>query len=813
MRLKISTEMGGLSEYMFYANIKRECINRLLIPVVMFALLIIFDKSYAIEEVKIGVLSYRGTEHTYNQWNATAQYLSEKIPGYHFEIVALNLPEISNAVENQLVDFTLTSPGNYVELESNYGISRIATMLSKNDGVSSTRFGAVIISRADNNEIKILNDLKGHSFMAVSPNAFGGFQMAWRELDENGIDPYKDFSELKFVGFPQDKIPLAVYDGDIDAATVRSETLVRMVESGRFSMDDFTVLNRQQSTNSKIPLSTRLYPEWPFAKNANTSRELAKNVTMALLAMPEMHLAATSSHTGGWTVPLDYSSVHTLMRTLKIGPYISLRETTLKSFINKYKFWIMIAALVIMSLMVMSFYISRTNRKLKENDSILRNEIAERKQSEIKLDNYKNTLELRVESRTSELEKANKDLQKSQQALHNLVDITSQPNLSHEEKLLQLLENGRAYYVLPIAILSTLDNRAPQTCIISGDRSLVADTIGPLSQQCVQILEEHQDQPLDIPDLEKFRKNKIVCGREGLKSYLASAVFVKGKPSCILEFADIKKRDSRYSHWDHNLLQVMAQWIGNELEKQAEIEEKQGHQYELARVARASSMGEMAAGLAHELNQPLTGAINYSSGCLRRIEQGDHNIEKLKQGLEKTVEGATLAADIIRQLRNFLQRGDDYQCCASLNDVVLNITDLISADIKRHNVELTLNLDKNIQDVRMNKVQIEQVILNLIRNGLDAMDDDLLMNRQLTITTKVIEEFVMLSVLDTGSGIEQSTNTKLFEPFYTTKEEGMGIGLSISRTIIEAHNGIIGGENLGDQGTQFYFRLPLGDCA
>ncbi len=798
---------------MFCSKKHGDYFSRLLIPVVMFALLITVDNSYAIEDVKIGVLSYRGKEEAVKQWSATAQYLTEKIPGYQFEIVALNLPGIVHVVENELIDFTLTNPGNYVELESNFGISRIVTMLSKNYGISSTRFGAVIISRADNSEIKNLNDLKGHSFMAVSPNAFGGFQMAWRELAENGIDPYKDFSRLEFVGFPQDQSPLAVYDGEVDAATVRSETLVRMIDSGLFSLDDFTILNRQQSANPKIPLSTRLYPEWPFAKNANTSRELAKKVTMALLAMPEMHLAATSSHTAGWTVPLDYSSVHTLMRTLKIGPYIALRETTLKSFISRYKAWILLSVLVIISLMIMSIYITRTNRILKESDTILRNEIAERKQSENKLDNYKNTLELRVESRTSELEKANRDLQKSQYALHNLVDITSQPNLSHEEKLHQLLETGRDYYALPIAILSTLDDRAPQTCIISGDRSLLADTIGPLSQQCVQILEEHQDQPLDIPDLDNYRKNNVVCGREGLKSYLASAVFVKGKPYCILEFADIKKRDSRYSHWDHNLLQVMAQWIGNELEKQAAIEEKQGGQYELARVARASSMGEMAAGLAHEINQPLTGAINYSSGCLRRIEQGDFNIEKLKQGLEKTVEGATLAADIIRQLRKFLQRGDDHQCCASLNDVVLNITDLISTDIKRHNVELILKLDKNIPDVTMNKVQIEQVILNLIRNGLDAMDNDSLINRQLTVATKKVEGFVMLSVMDTGSGIEASTDTKLFEPFYTTKEEGMGIGLSISRTIIEAHNGIIGGENLDTEGAHFFFRIPLGGCA
>jgi C4-dicarboxylate-specific signal transduction histidine kinase len=254
---------------------------------------------------------------------------------------------------------------------------------------------------------------------------------------------------------------------------------------------------------------------------------------------------------------------------------------------------------------------------------------------------------------------------------------------------------------------------------------------------------------------------------------------------------------------------VMAQWIGSEIEKQEAIEEKQRHQSELARVGRVSVMGEMAAGLAHELNQPLTGAINYSSGCLRRLKQGDFDKDKLIQGLERTIEGATLAADIIRHLREFVQKGHSQRKLTSLNDVVLNIVDLVSVEIKRHHASVVLNLADNLPRLTANAVQLEQVVLNFIRNGLDAMENTESSKRKLIIATEAVNDNVKLSVTDNGHGILPETEAKLFDAFYTTKPEGMGMGLSISRSIIEAHNGIIAARNVANTGACFSFEIPI----
>jgi hypothetical protein len=416
---------------------------------------------------------------------------------------------------------------------------------------------------------------------------------------------------------------------------------------------------------------------------------LATKVTLALLAMPMDHPAASMSRTAGWTVPLDYSPVHDLMKDLHIGPYEVLRETSLSAIIKKYALWLFGAAVFVVLLIMLVVYISRTNRRLRETDRSLRNEISEHKQSQARLAEYKDTLEQRVFARTAELELANQSLQKSQIALHQLVDITNAPGLTHDEKLSKLLETGREYYQSAVASLSSLTSKDQKTCTISGQEELIAGHIGPLNKNCIQQVIQQRDTPLDIPNLTSPQCKQPGCGCENLHSYLATAVFVKGQPHCVLEFADTKIRNAPYTHWDHNILQVMAQWIGSEMEKQGAIEEKQRHRSELARVARMSAMGEMAAGLAHELNQPLTGAINYSSGCLRRLKHDDFDKDKLIQGLERTVEGATLAADIIRHLREFVQKGDSERKLVSVNDVVVNIVDLVAAEITRHQARVT----------------------------------------------------------------------------------------------------------------------------
>ncbi|WP_246540464.1 sensor histidine kinase [sulfur-oxidizing endosymbiont of Gigantopelta aegis] len=786
--------------------------------------------------IRIGVLAFRGKTEAAQRWSATAEYLKQQIPKYRFEILPLNLTEMSLAIEAKYIHFALTNPGNYVALEDRYGISRIATLQTLRRGQLSTSFGSLIITQANNPDIKTLDDLKNHSFMAVSPNAFGGFQLAWRELADHNIDPFSDFSALQFVGFPQDNIVYAVRDNKIDAGTIRVEILLRLIDEGKVNYNDFRILNSKSKanliSNDAYPLSTRLYPEWPFSRLKETSYKLSTQVALALYSMPQDHPAARSSHTAGWTIPLDYSPVYELMRSLKIGPYEVLRQTSLPAIIKKYALWLLVVALLLGLLVIFNFYVSRTNRKLRKIGAVLRNEITERERSQNMLARYKDTLQDKIYERTNELNQTNLSLRKSQVALQKLADITMTPLLSHDEKLLKLLEAGREYYHLPVAVLSSVEtstenshsqNNQPLTkkalmCKVSGSIDTQDQPSGPLNIDCINRVVEQMGEPLDIPDLDSFtfntspntspRSKQSHCMQGGLKNYLAAAILVKGKAHCVLEFGGIQSRAEAYSHWDHNILRLMAQWIGSELERKYAHEEQQRHQIELARISRLTAMGEMAASLAHELNQPLTGSINYSSGCIRMLKEGDFDTDKLLLGLERSVEGATLAADIIRQLREFVQKGESKRTAVILNKAVSNVMELLKPELRRHHIEVKLNLLTTIDTVLVNLIQIEQVILNFIRNSIDAMENINSTQRQLIISTFQENDIVSLSVQDSGEGIEEDKLSSIFDAFYTSKAEGMGMGLSISRSIVESNNGRIMAKNLPQGGSLFAFELP-----
>ena len=761
------------------------------------------------ETSPIGVLAYRGKAQALARWSPTADYLSERVPGHRFEIVPVDLDEMTNAIQSGRIQFTLTNPGNYVDLESRFGVSRIATLQTREGGRTRVRYGAVVITRADNTAIETLHDLKGRTFMAVSPVAFGGFQMAWRELKQQGIDPFSDFGDLRFAGFPQDKIVLAVHAGSVDAATVRAETLARMVEAGRVELDEFRILNPQHVVGSTVPLSTRLYPEWPFATLKHTPRELATRVTKALLSMPSDHPAAYSARSAGWTIPLDYSPVHELMRTLNIGPYAALRQTSALAVIKRYAYWLIGTGVVLLSLLLVNGYVSRTNYRLKETERNLRREIVQRQHSQDALARYRDSLEQQVAARTEDLETTNQALEQSRVALRELVRITGAPDLSHEQRLARLLDTGRAYYGVPIAVLASVHGDQQWVCKRSGDAATAPGQPGPIDPDCASRLSALQGEPLDIPRLERETGPDAPCLQRGWKSYLGVAVLVEGEVHCTLEFAGREARSARLSQWDHELLRVMAQWIGDELERQIAYDALQRHQAEMARVSRMSAVGEMAASLAHELNQPLTGAINYSSGCLRLLRSGDRDDSKLVEGLERTVEGAKLAADIIRQIREFVQKGDAERKPVDLNKAIRNVHALVTPEARRHDVAIELDLTDDLPPVDGNLIQLEQVILNLVRNGIDAMDTVKTEHRRLTIATRRDGASVLASVVDSGEGISEESLPRIFDTFYSTKCDGMGIGLSISRSIVESHQGRIAARPLSAGGAEFSVQLPV----
>jgi two-component system sensor kinase FixL len=238
---------------------------------------------------------------------------------------------------------------------------------------------------------------------------------------------------------------------------------------------------------------------------------------------------------------------------------------------------------------------------------------------------------------------------------------------------------------------------------------------------------------------------------------------------------------------------------------QARLQELQS---ELVHVSRLSAMGEMASALAHELNQPLSAISNYMKGS-RRLLAGstDANAPKIEVALDRAAEQAIRAGDIIRRLRNFVAREASEKRVESVSKMVEEAGALGLTGAREQGVLLRFNLDPACDLVVADRVQIQQVLVNLFRNALEAMVPSA--HRELIASNKqVADDMVEIAVSDTGQGFSGNALANLFQPFFTTKEAGMGVGLSISRTIIETHGGRMWAETNRSGGATFRFTLP-----
>ena len=231
-------------------------------------------------------------------------------------------------------------------------------------------------------------------------------------------------------------------------------------------------------------------------------------------------------------------------------------------------------------------------------------------------------------------------------------------------------------------------------------------------------------------------------------------------------------------------------------------------QSELVHISRLTAMGEMASTLAHELNQPLSAISNYLKGSRNLLEgRSDENATTIRSALDKAADQAVRAGQIIRRLRDFVSRGETERRAESIGKLVEEASALALVGVKDRGIRVQFQFDPSVDLVLADRVQIQQVLLNLIRNAMDAMETSEV--RDLTIAIAPTDKnFVRISVADTGSGVAPEVAKQLFQPFVTTKRHGMGVGLSISRTIVEAHGGQIWVEQNPLGGTIFHFTLP-----
>ena len=708
--------------------------------------------------IKIGVLAKRGPEHCLEKWSLTAAYLTNKIPEKTFVIVPVGYGQIYTVVEKGEVDFILANPSFYVELESWYGVNRIATLKNKRTVGVHTTCGGVIFYSKNRQNIHHLTDLKGKSFMAVEETAFGGWRTVWRELKNAGVEPYSDFSSLSFGG-TQDAVVYAVRDGKVDAGAVRTDTLERMNAEGKIKVDDFRVIH-EHGGNEHFPFlhSTRMYPEWPFAKVKHTSKELAERVAVALINMPEDSPATKAAKCAGWTIPLNYQTVHECLKELRLGPYKDFGKIPIQDVEKKYWHLVLLSAALFFVMAVSTGLFIKLNRKVKSYNYQLQLEIGERKETE---------------------ELLRKSEEKHRLVTENMVDCIWQMNMNLEFTYV----NQAVFPFFGYTTEEWIGSKVPDHCSseeIEKIEAIITDSLAGLPDKTTRVLETIF-----------YHKNgeEIPCEING-KMILDDAgnpIYFQGTTRNITE------------------------------RKRAE-EEKKKLETQLVQAQKMEAIGTLAGGIAHDFNNLLTVIIGNAQLALMDVIKD----EFLRKEVEEIKKAGDKAASLTRQLLAFGRKQVTKPEVMDINEVISEMEKMfkrmIGEDIEfltlfEHDLwkvfadsgqidQVIMNLVVNARDAmpQGGKLTIETANVELDGNYF----------REHGIEGKKSGHYVMLAISDTGSGMDKETREHIFEPFFTTKEVGKGTGLGLSTVygIVKQNNGFVWVYSEPGKGTIFKIYLP-----
>ena len=273
-----------------------------------------------------------------------------------------------------------------------------------------------------------------------------------------------------------------------------------------------------------------------------------------------------------------------------------------------------------------------------------------------------------------------------------------------------------------------------------------------------------------------------------------------------LEFM-VQERTAELSKTNNELIAEIAQ------RKRSE-EALQAAQAQMARMARVSTMGELTSSIAHEINQPLAAVVTNGDASLRWLGNDPPNLAKTRESITGMIKEANRASEVIKRIRALAKKTPPQKANLEVNEVIDEAIGLVGGQLARQGVVLRKELVPNLPPVIGDRVQVQQVILNLIANGIEAMEEVTGRPRELSIGAKSTDDGrVLISVSDCGTGIEPESADHLFEAFFTTKQEGMGLGLSISRTIVEGHQGRLWATPNTQGGATFQFTLPVASAA
>ncbi len=313
---------------------------------------------------KLGVLAFRPKAEVVRKWQPLIDYLNATLRDQRIELEVMNYPELERAIAEQRLDFVLTNPAHYVHMTFRNGLSSpLATLVPIEHEHPLSGFGGVIIALKSRADLEQLQDLKDRRIAAVFRGSLGGYQAQAMELHMLGIEVAKDV-ELFETGMPHDRVVKTVLAGEADAGFVRTGVLEAMAKEGTIDLSRLKLINPQQPPDFPFLLSTRLYPEWPFAAMPQAEPDLARRVAAALLALPHDGGVAQRIDIQGFTIPYDYEPVRALLQGLRLPPYDEAPNFTVHDVLDKYGLALLYAAIMGLVILLLTFRSLLLNRRL-----------------------------------------------------------------------------------------------------------------------------------------------------------------------------------------------------------------------------------------------------------------------------------------------------------------------------------------------------------------------------------------------------------------------------------------------------------------
>ena len=316
-------------------------------------------------------------------------------------------------------------------------------------------------------------------------------------------------------------------------------------------------------------------------------------------------------------------------------------------------------------------------------------------------------------------------------------------------------------------------------------------------------------EPVYVPDVVHDHQfpRAVIAARERLHAGFGVPIVLGRDVLGVLEFFSSEIRQP-----DQELLDMMAvigSQLGQFIERKRAEEALALTRAELAHVARVATLGEMSASIAHEINQPLAAIVNNAAACLHWLDA--QNLEQARESTELIIEDGHRAGEIIDRVRALVRKHPPRKDAVDINAIILEVIGLVRYELRGHGVAVGTGLGKDLPPVLGDRIQLQQVLLNLIMNAIEAMSGDGEASRELTITSMSTEvDGIVIAVTDSGPGLDPAARDRLFEAFHTTKPQGMGMGLAICRSIVEAHGGRLSATPNEPRGAVFWFTLPTG---